>query len=263
MNSQLSVSQKKTQKKYGKPVLVMAHRGISTHYPENTIVSFQKALDLGVEIVEFDVRRSATGELVVIHDPALERTTNGKGPVSDKTFDELRSLDAGSWKHARFAGERIPTLRETYECLGAQKDLILNVEIKDCEPLTARESAALAKEMNLFERCVFTCFDAEVLLLLKGPEIGAVTQGFPSHMMRHFPDHLFDTQNKFMDYVGVPATGASRELFDWYESRGIQHGVWCIDDGPRALEAARLGTCIITSNDPAVVMEALKTGGYR
>ena len=76
-------------------MLKIGHRGAAGYAPENTLLSFQKAMDLGVDMIELDVYVCKTGELVVIHDEKVERTTNGTGYIREKTFSELRSLDAG------------------------------------------------------------------------------------------------------------------------------------------------------------------------
>lgn len=91
---------------------IVCHRGANHFAPENTIAAARLSLDQGCHYIELDVRESADGELVVIHDPTLERTTNGKGNVADHTLAQLRELDAGSWFAPHFANERIPTLRE-------------------------------------------------------------------------------------------------------------------------------------------------------
>ncbi|MBZ0251997.1 MAG: hypothetical protein K8I02_01540, partial [Candidatus Methylomirabilis sp.] len=93
--------------------LRIAHRGASGECPENTLAAFGRALEIGVDMVEFDVHLSRDGVPVVIHDDDVRRTTDGRGLVKDLTLAELRRLDAGGWKDARFAGERIPTLEET------------------------------------------------------------------------------------------------------------------------------------------------------
>ena len=85
-------------------VYVAAHRGWYNKYPENTMPAFRAVVELGVDQVETDVRISADGELVLIHDATLERTTNGTGKVIDKTLAELRALDAGIWKSLDFKG---------------------------------------------------------------------------------------------------------------------------------------------------------------
>lgn len=106
---------------------ICAHRGAMVTHPENTITAFSEAIRLGAHMIEFDVRRSADGYLVVIHDATVDRTTNGTGPVSGKTLAELKSLDAGSWKGPQFAGERIPTLTEALAVM--PNSIWLNVHI--------------------------------------------------------------------------------------------------------------------------------------
>jgi glycerophosphoryl diester phosphodiesterase len=111
------------------PVLVIAHRGFSGQAPENTLAAFRKAIDIGADAVEFDVRFSADGHLVLFHDDTVNRTTNGKGKVSGLTLAELKKLDAGSWKGSSFAGEGIPTLQEALDLTRGR--ILLDIEIKD------------------------------------------------------------------------------------------------------------------------------------
>jgi glycerophosphoryl diester phosphodiesterase len=111
------------------PVLVIAHRGFSGQAPENTLAAFRKAIDAGSDAIEFDVRFSKDGHLVLIHDDTVDRTTEGKGKVSELTLEELKKLDAGSWKGTAFTGERIPTLKEALDL--ARGRILLDIEIKD------------------------------------------------------------------------------------------------------------------------------------
>ena len=108
--------------------LIIAHRGYRAKYPENTLVSFSAALDAGVRMIELDVILSKDRRVVVIHDATLERTTDGRGLVSNYTFQELKELDAGSWFHPRFAGERLPALEEVLDL--ARDRTLVNIEIK-------------------------------------------------------------------------------------------------------------------------------------
>ncbi len=110
------------------PVLVIAHRGFSGTAPENTLIAFKKALELDVDMIELDVRLSKDGEVVVIHDDTLNRTTNGKGKVAEVTLKELKQLDAGFFSTPQFAGEKIPTLREVLELVEGRA--ALNIELK-------------------------------------------------------------------------------------------------------------------------------------
>jgi glycerophosphoryl diester phosphodiesterase len=111
-----------------KPPLI-AHRGASSLAPENTLAAFGKAYELGAKWIEFDVMLSADGEVVVIHDDTLDRTTTGHGKVSDFTYAEIAKLDAGSWFGQAFVNERVPTFKEVIAFLHAHK-MAANVEIK-------------------------------------------------------------------------------------------------------------------------------------
>jgi len=110
-------------------VMVIAHRGFSGDAPENTLAAFQKAIEVGCDMMELDVHLSRDGQVVVIHDHSLERTTNGRGKVADYTLEELKQLDAGFWFATRFLGEPIPTLKEALQL--AKGRILVNIEIKN------------------------------------------------------------------------------------------------------------------------------------
>lgn len=108
--------------------LVVAHRGASGTSPENTIASFSEAIAQGADAIELDVRLSKDEHPVVIHDATLRRTASGRGYVRDRTIDELKMLDAGSWFHRSFSRERIPTLAEVLRVVNGRVGV--NIEIK-------------------------------------------------------------------------------------------------------------------------------------
>jgi glycerophosphoryl diester phosphodiesterase len=114
-----------------KPLIAVGHRGAAAYAPENTIPSLEEALRLGAKAVEFDVRLTADGIPVVLHDATVDRTTDGRGPVAAYSLCDLQRLDAGSWMDSRFAGTRIPTLEEALEVIGpgARPVIELKMEI--------------------------------------------------------------------------------------------------------------------------------------
>lgn len=112
-------------------VYVAAHRGWSSQYPENTMPAFKAAVELGVDQIETDIRITKDGELVLIHDATVDRTTNGSGKVCDFTLAQLQALDAGSWKGEAFAGEKIPTFREFMELVKDHPSITLDLELKE------------------------------------------------------------------------------------------------------------------------------------
>jgi glycerophosphoryl diester phosphodiesterase len=112
------------------PPLRIAHRGASGQWlaPENTLAACEKAIQLGVDAIEIDVHATRDGQIVVLHDPSIDRTTDGAGLVVDLSADQVRQADAGSWFGADFAGERIPLLEEVLD-LARHRAMVL-VEIK-------------------------------------------------------------------------------------------------------------------------------------
>jgi len=125
---------------------VIGHRGAARLAPENTLAGLRKAKAEGVTWVEFDVKLSADGVPVVIHDDTLDRTTDGHGPVREKSAAELARLDAGSWWGPAFAGEPIPTLEAALAAL-AELGLGANVEIKACPEREAETGEIVGRHL--------------------------------------------------------------------------------------------------------------------
>ena len=107
---------------------ISAHRGASTTHPENTLAAFREAIRLGAHQIELDVCLTRDGHLVIMHDATVDRTTNGSGPVAALTLEEIKKLDAGSWKGELFAGQRVPTLAEALEIM--PRNTWLNLHLK-------------------------------------------------------------------------------------------------------------------------------------
>ena len=113
---------------FGHRTLSIAHRGASGMAPENTLAAIDRAIKLGVDLVEIDLRVTGDGRLVVIHDSTVDRTTNGHGAVKDITLEEIRKLKAGEWFDPPFSRERVPLLEEVLDL--TRKNALLLVEIK-------------------------------------------------------------------------------------------------------------------------------------
>ncbi len=110
------------------PLLVVAHRGTSARAPENTIAAFRLAAEEGADAIEFDVRATADGQLVVVHDAALSRTTDGQGEIALLTLEQIRRADAGVRRAPVFRGERVPTLAEVLALASGR--LLVDIELK-------------------------------------------------------------------------------------------------------------------------------------
>ncbi|MEK7240877.1 MAG: glycerophosphodiester phosphodiesterase family protein [Gemmatimonadota bacterium] len=245
--------------------LVIAHRGNSRHAPEDTMESFRQGLALGADGIEFDVRLSADGVPVVIHDRTLDRTTSGTGLVADRTFDELRALDAG-YRFTRDGGRtfpyrgrgmRIPALDEVLEAFPATACII---ELK-----TPTATAALARALEAHdarERVVAGSFLDEALAPLRGrgflltasrPEVirlyaRALTlrgAGTPSYQACSVPPWFHG--------LPVPVLQFARML----RGCGIPTHVWTVNDVRQARRLWAGGVNAILSDDPGAMLGIL------
>lgn len=141
-------------------VIVIAHRGYSAKAPENTMAAFELALEAGADGIELDVHLTKDGEVVVLHDETVNRTTSGKGSVREYNLAELKELDAGSWFAPEYAGEKVPTLRQVLDLLKG-RDVLLNIETKTAlgfEQLNERLVPLLDK-YDRWERTIISSFN--------------------------------------------------------------------------------------------------------
>jgi glycerophosphoryl diester phosphodiesterase len=148
------------------PTKVIAHRGGRTSVPENTLAAFSNALAIGVDGIELDVRRCATGELVVAHYSDLSEMTTSHGQIQDLSYEQIRQLDASAG-HTEFAGERIPLLSEVLALINGK--VLLNIEVKtlpDCYPGIEDDLAAMLADYPS-EMLLLSSFDQRLLSRLK------------------------------------------------------------------------------------------------
>lgn len=134
--------------------LVVAHRGLLRHAPENTLANFRACLELRVGF-EFDVQRTKDGVLICIHDDTVQRTTNGNGRLAELTLPDIRTLDAGAWYDRKFAGEKVPTVEEVLKLVSAyrQHDVLIAVDLK--ADRVAADVADLAEQHGVLNRLLF------------------------------------------------------------------------------------------------------------
>ena len=138
-----------TTVKERKQVENVAHRGATAYAPENTIAGFDLAVEMKADYIEIDLQRSKDGELVIIHDTTVDRTTDGTGKVGDLPLEQLRSLDAGSWKGEQFAGEQIPTFEEILDRYHGKVGILIELKAPELYPGIEEQVAAILIERNL------------------------------------------------------------------------------------------------------------------
>ena len=230
--------------------LVGGHRGNSAELPENTIAAFESAIALGVDMIECDVHLSSDGQLVVIHDHGLERTTNGTGLVIQHTLDELRALDAGR-------GEHLPTLAEV--CEVARDRVGLCVELKQVPlPYPALEEKLIEalRALDMVEQTCVISFSHPAVLRVKQLEprlqAGAIVGARPVKpvdLLRASGADIYAPQWGMMDPELV------RELHD----AGNVVGAWTVDDGLGVAWCQQCRPDSVFTNRPREILPQLRS----
>ena len=227
--------------------LVIAHRGASAAAPENTLAAFRMAADLGADGVELDVRRTVDGQLVVIHDASVDRTTDGTGRVAALTLDQLRRFDAGRKFGPPFRGERIPLLSKVFEALGGR--LLVDVEVK-----AAGVEAALLdliKKMQMVDSVLISSFDAQVVAHVRdlAPEM-------PAGLLQSAADPYAAVSVRATAYL-PEVTALTADVVASCRSHGLRVITWTVRTEEEARQALRVGVDGIIADDPTLIRKML------
>ena len=215
-------------------IRIIGHRGALGLEPENTIRSFRRAQQVGADEVELDIRLSADGHLVVVHDATVDRTTDGTGAVADLTLAQLRALDAGD-------GAQIPT----YEQVLAAVDLPIQTEIKAIEAVPA--FVALVRRHGLAERVYASSHHADIVAAVRdaAPEVprALILPSSPS-------DAVPRARAVDASWLALGIRGLTPSLVDAVHDAGIAIDAWPVPD-PATLERARgFGVAAVTTDNP-------------
>ncbi len=150
-----------------KDFVIIAHKGASGQAPENTIPAFVQALEMGVDMIELDVRQTKDEQIIVIHDETLDRTTNGVGFVHDYTLEEIQQLDAGVWfGDPKYVGARVPTLREVLDTIRGRCKVLIEIKHTDhphYHDFAEKLIDVIRKEQNGFDWCYLQSYEMEYL----------------------------------------------------------------------------------------------------
>lgn len=233
-------------------VIIAGHRGICALYPENTMLSFRKAVEAGVDQLEIDINMTKDRELIVMHDNTVDRTTEKSGKIRNYTLAEIKQMDAGSHKSYEFRGEKVPTLSELLEFV-APTDISLNVEIKDYTFETVDKTVRTLFDYGMQDRFVIASGDANIIQYAH-TKFGVMTQGFPDTMQSNFSNETRD----HMYAVGIPMARLTKELCAEYVKDGIQPWAWCPDTEDAVAYAVECGARLITCNNPLPAIKLLK-----
>ena len=221
-------------------MMIMGHRGAAALEPENTLLSIARAMEIGVDAVEIDVHLTKDEEIVVIHDSTVDRTTNGTGPVSTHTLQELKKLDAGK-------GETIPTLQEVIDFIGNKAKIV--VELKQAG--TERGVVELIETNNLVDNVYVISFWHRLVKTAKEMDsrikTGVLLVGCPV-------DACVATQAS-ADALVMRYSFVDRKFVEIAHNEGLKVFIWNIDDRNLLEPYADMRVDGIGSNDPRVLVE--------
>ncbi|MGH9341247.1 MAG: glycerophosphodiester phosphodiesterase [Acidobacteriota bacterium] len=234
--------------------LIIAHRGASGESPENTLAAVQRAIDLESDFVEIDIHYSGDGEMIVIHDATVERTTSGKGVVSEMTLADIKRLDAGSWFNSRFAEEKVPTLEEVLQLVRPSSSKLL-IEIKEGNGLPedfAGKLLGAIEEHGMQSRVIVQSFDHSAV-----KQVGAVATEIPTAALigEETPDPVGETKAAGAEILAIRHTLATLELIKKTHDSGLRFFVWTVDDPATIRRMLEWGVDAVISNYPDRVRE--------
>jgi glycerophosphoryl diester phosphodiesterase len=238
---------------------VVAHRGDSHHYPENTLASFAAALEAGAEYVELDVQLTRDDELVVIHDPTLDRTTTGAGPVVDHTLNEIRQLSAGYPQRfgSEYSGERIPTFAEALELLRGRARVL--VEIKP-ESVQSDDDAIERRTLDAIEAAGMNgsagVASFHPLALARCQKLAAQIPRSPLFASGSAEEIVAVAQNLGSDLVLPHKSLLSEALCDRASRAGLRLAVWVVDDVEEFEALHRFDLYGVGTNRPGDLLES-------
>lgn len=222
-------------------IIRIGHRGACGYEPENTLLSFKKALELNVDMIELDVYLCKTGELVVIHDDKVDRTTNGKGYITEKSFKELRQLDAGK-------GEKIPTLQEVLDL--TNKKAKVNIELKGegtAKPVSKVIEKYVKEKGWSYDDFLVSSFNHYELLkfskLSPNIKIGVLIKGTPIGFAE-----FAEKVNAYSVHLSLEFI--NKEFVEDAHKRGMKVFVWTVNDTDEMQRMKELGIDGVFSKFP-------------
>jgi len=242
--------------------IIFAHRGDLAHAPENTLPAFQQAIQKGADGVELDVKLTADGHVIVIHDSTVDRTTDGKGRVASLPLEAIRKLDAGKWFNEKFAGTKVPLLEEVFEVVG--KDKMINIELKD---YTVSHDGLVKKVCELIKRhdnhsqILFSSFFPSTLKIAAqaSPEIPRGLLAMPGLL------GLWTRSFGFMfgDYQALHPhiSSTSREQMQRAHRLKRRVHVWTVNKPEEIIQLKEWGVDGIITDDPQTAVRVLGRTG--
>ena len=244
--------------------VIFAHRGASSHAPENTLAAFQLAIEQGARAIELDVQLTKDQEVVVFHDNYLNRTTNGSGRIKDKTLAEIKSLNAGISFSPAYQNETIPTLSELLDFL--PQDLFINIELKNLhapfDNLPSRTASVIHNFMAQ-NRVLISSFNTVALLKFfrESPSIPRgllVRTSSLAKIHSSFPFFLRNFQSIHLSFKSL-----SPQLVTGFKRMGLKVYSYTLNHTQDILSSVKMGIDGFFTDDPGFAIRILMQNGFQ
>lgn len=234
---------------------VIAHRGASAEYPENTMLAFENAVKMEAHMLEFDISFTLDKEIVVIHDETVDRTTNGKGKVQELNYNEIKQLDAGD-------GQRIPLFEDVLKRFANR--IPMNIEIKtesvsdDFKNGIEETAIELVKKYSIIDSVVFSSFDPRAIRHVKQGLSQVKTAYLYEKKWWNDKDPLFIVTDLNADYFNCSNEEINDDWIELLTSNSIPINVYTVDDPDRMEDLFKKGVSGIFSNKPDLLLKVYK-----
>ena len=254
-------------------VIFIGHRGAAGEAPENTLAAFQRGLDAGVDAVELDVHLSKDDELVVMHDPRTERTSDGTGIIRDLMFAEIRQVNAAAkYKGGTdYGAQRVPTLQEVYDLVGARAKIHIEIKLDargNRYPGIEQKVVDVVRRNNAVANTTIGSFDLPTLQEIQRlePQLQRVAyistaylgkKGMQSQGPNEIAAELIAAGAQG---VGVEKSYLAKPLITALKQAGLMVGAWTVDDFVEMWNLIDLGVDSITTNRPNLLIEKYRQG---
>jgi glycerophosphoryl diester phosphodiesterase len=245
----------------GDDFTIIAHRGASAYYPENTLPSFEGAIAMGADMIELDVQLTSDKEVVVFHDEKISRCTDSRGRIADHTLASLKKLDAGSWFNKNFTNTRIPTLAETLDI--CKNKIAVNIEIKT-EAVNKmffggieEKCLKIVEQSGMREHVVFSSFDPRALMHLK-----LIDNTVTAAILFEKKFYGYKLPSNIMELVGADVFNCSSKEFNkkWLVNTKLNNipvNIYTVNDAKNMRKFLKMGVNGIFTNNPDILKRVL------
>lgn len=240
-----------------KNIIAEGHRGYCAKYPENTMISYEAAMDLPLNAIEFDVWLTSDKVPVLIHDGNCLRTCGVDVHVRDLTLAQVKELEAAYEQKFgdtyKGLGVTIPTLEELLIKREEKRPaLMLGVEIKEYTEETCDITVAMLKKYGVFDKCFFYAFDAAIIKYLR-KKYQARTMGYPDFQMRNYEADSYS----YYAELGLNIKFVRSEILPIYQAKNLPMHMYCADTEEDVRMCINKGADLITANDPIPLLKVL------